>query len=226
MIIFQLAVARRPLQQLWVRDAGAFKLDGMGVVLVALLLVLPTFLLVRYRHSLGTHLFVFPPMVGAVPAAFALRQQKGKSLLQALPWFAVALVIGLGVFALDAMHDGRPITFSSSKIPLLFAQLLMGFSALFVLEEVVFRGAIDPHLVAGSPGGASKWSAVFGSALWGLWHFQTLHSSNAHDYLVTFLFEIALGIPLVFCWRRSGTLVLPAIAHALIDSYRNMIGGG
>jgi hypothetical protein len=33
-------------------------------------------------------------------------------------------------------------------------------------------------------------------------------------------------VPLSFCWRRSGTLVLPAAAHALIDAYRNMIASG
>jgi hypothetical protein len=31
------------------------------------------------------------------------------------------------------------------------------------------------------------------------------------------------GVPLSFCWRASGTLVLPAAAHALIDSYRNCV---
>jgi hypothetical protein len=30
-------------------------------------------------------------------------------------------------------------------------------------------------------------------------------------------------VPLSFCWRASGTLVLPAAAHALIDSYRNSL---
>jgi len=33
-----------------------------------------------------------------------------------------------------------------------------------------------------------------------------------------------LGLLLSICWRRSGTLVLPAAAHALIDAYRNVIG--
>jgi uncharacterized membrane protein len=32
-----------------------------------------------------------------------------------------------------------------------------------------------------------------------------------------------IGVPLSFCWRASGTLVLPAGAHALIDSYRNCV---
>jgi len=32
-----------------------------------------------------------------------------------------------------------------------------------------------------------------------------------------------IGVPLSFCWRASGTLVLPAAAHALIDSYRNSL---
>jgi hypothetical protein len=25
------------------------------------------------------------------------------------------------------------------------------------------------------------------------------------------------------CWRKGGTLVLPALAHALIDAYRNSV---
>jgi hypothetical protein len=30
-------------------------------------------------------------------------------------------------------------------------------------------------------------------------------------------------MPLSFCWRRGGTLVLPAAAHAFIDAYRNAV---
>ena len=32
-----------------------------------------------------------------------------------------------------------------------------------------------------------------------------------------------IGIPLSLCWRKGGTLVLPAAAHALIDAYRNTV---
>ena len=32
-----------------------------------------------------------------------------------------------------------------------------------------------------------------------------------------------IGIPLSLCWRKGGTLALPAAAHALIDAYRNTV---
>jgi hypothetical protein len=40
---------------------------------------------------------------------------------------------------------------------------------------------------------------------------------------VVIIVHSLVGVPLSFCWRASGTLVLPAAAHALVDAYRNTV---
>jgi membrane protease YdiL (CAAX protease family) len=94
------------------------------------------------------------------------------------------------------------------------------------LEEVAFRGAIDSHVH--NPNDKHSWlSAIFVSALWGLWH---LPIAGAHGILQLVmliillpLIHIATGIFLSISWRRSGNLAVPAIVHALIDAVRNML---
>jgi hypothetical protein len=60
-----------------------------------------------------------------------------------------------------------------------------------------------------------------------LWHLppemvaggQTFGELLAIDLFVHSL----VGVPLSFTWRQSRTLMLPALAHALIDAYRNAV---
>ena len=74
--------------------------------------------------------------------------------------------------------------------------------------------------------GARGWiSAIFVSALWGAWHLPIAgaNDSSAHAAITLVAVHTLVGVPLSFCWRKGGTLVLPAAAHALIDAYRNTV---
>jgi membrane protease YdiL (CAAX protease family) len=129
--------------------------------------------------------------------------------------------------ATRARIDGRSILFSLSQLPLFADQFFVMFTECFVVEELVFRGAIDTYLAPVSGDPSRRWmSTVFVSSLWGLWHLPYNHPT-AHEIPLTVAIVVfacnLVGVPLSFCWRRSGTLVLPAAAHALIDCYRNMI---
>jgi membrane protease YdiL (CAAX protease family) len=228
-VIFQLGIARRPLRQLWVRDGGggAFRLDRTGVILAVGLILVSALNLMKNWHSWKIELgFVFG-IVGAIPAAFALRRQTKEGLRRGLPSFAAAIVLSLVYSMTRAQIDGRSILFSLHKLPLFVDQFLVMFSENFVVEEVVFRGAIDTYLapVLGDP--LPRWtSAVFVSSLWGLWHLPLNHPTASEIPLtitIVVFASILLGVPLSFCWRRGGTLVLSSTAHALSDCYRNMI---
>ena len=221
LVFFQLAVARRPLSQLWARDAKALCLDRVSVAVVALFILVAVGALVK-QHDYPDRVsaFVFA-ITGAIPAAFALRQQRGQPLRQALPAFAAAVAIGCAFFvALALRHGGSPVP-DWPKLSSIGRTTLWLFVILFAVEEVVFRGGLDTHVAAGSGQGLQPWgSALFVSALWGLWHFPLCQKG---DEPVVLAVSVALGVPLSFCWRRSGTLVLPAAAHALLDAYRNVI---
>jgi membrane protease YdiL (CAAX protease family) len=96
----------------------------------------------------------------------------------------------------------------------------------FLLEEVWFRGVLDSHLHR--PGEArGAFSAVYVSALWGIWHYPITGPHHLQDLLPTLVsllvVHIAIGTLLSRAWRRSGNLLVPGSVHALIDAIRNAI---
>src|SRR4029453_2650967 len=168
---------------------------------------------------------------GAVLSGFALSQQRGSSARQALPSFLAAVLIGVGIMAASALARHHSIGFSLPKLAYLVKQFLLYFTVCFALEEVVFRGALDSHVYQSrsdsQPSGSPWLSAIFVSALWGIWHLPTAPVSNAPAFAAiipsVLIVHTLVGVPLSFCWRASGTLVLPSAAHALIDTYRNAL---
>jgi membrane protease YdiL (CAAX protease family) len=234
LLAFQLGLRRQPLRTLWARDAISFRLDWIGVLLAGLLMIVPAgglFFAFLPQRMWVPVLWEVCAMAGAVCAAFALRQQRASQARRALPWFAAAVLIGAGIFAANALTNGRPAGFPPVKSVLLVAQFLSYFAVLFVLEEAVFRGALDSHLCQPSSGrsaGNLPWlSAIFVSVLWGLWHLPMFSSGTLAGLgwtaLQLIVVHTLVGVPLSFAWRTGGTLVLPAAAHALIDAYRNVI---
>ncbi len=103
------------------------------------------------------------------------------------------------------------------------------FTLGFVVEEVVFRGALDTYLSPAMTEGWPGWaSAMVVSALRGCWHLPLAQFGDVRQMATLvgheLFHQIAMGVPLSLCWRRSGTLVLPSAAHAIIDAHRNIIG--
>jgi hypothetical protein len=69
-------------------------------------------------------------------------------------------------------------------------------------------------------------TAIFISVLWGLWHLPIAPDNQSLAGVVRLLaLQVPLGILLSYTWRSSGTLLLPAVAHAWVDAYRNVILG-
>jgi membrane protease YdiL (CAAX protease family) len=95
--------------------------------------------------------------------------------------------------------------------------------AVFVMEEVLFRGLLDPYLHGSTPA-TDRASALYGSALWGLWHLPVM-SVDLGLLTVPYLVAIhtVLGYVLVTSWRRTGNLAAPGIAHAVSDALRNAV---
>lgn len=229
-LLFQHFVSRRPIQQIWVREAETFRLDRAGIALAALLMALAAYALSQVATA--GHSWVFPLLIpscaGAIFAAFAIRLQSAAQFWRALPSFGAAQGIGFVVVLFHARHAGYSPQLNLDKIPLLAEQFVIMFTGMFIVEEVVFRGMLDSHIYQCGSSWQAQWkSAIFVSALWGLWHLPFSRYSNlselSPDLIQNLIVEISVGVPLSFCWRRSGTLLLPAAAHALIDAYRNAI---
>jgi membrane protease YdiL (CAAX protease family) len=215
-VAFQLGICRRPLHQLWVRDAESFHLDRKGIMLAIAIIAVQAALF--WRILLPWHIWgaLFLPLViiGSMGFAYALHQQRADRFKQALPSFAVAVFIGcILVWTL------KPSLGLSAAMPLaLLKNFIRVLPCVFVIDEVVFRGLLDSYVAPSSGSRRVQWiSAIFISALWGFWHLW--HTQVFLDFALT----LALGVPLSFCWRKSGTLLLPGVAHALIDACRDTI---
>ena len=234
-VLFQRFVRHRPLRQLWVRDAAAFRLTLVGIVIAVLLILAPGYDLIFMavpKKLWVVALWLLCALAGAVFAAFAITQQRASAARRALPSFMSAVLIGMAIMAASALARHHDVGVPLSKLSLLLKQFLLYFTVTFVLEEVAFRGALDSHIYQpptdGQQRGRLAWlSAIFVSALWGIWHLPLLPTGGAAAFAaaipVLIIVHTLTGVPLSFCWRASGTLVLPAAAHALIDSYRNCV---
>ena len=233
-VLFQLFIGRRPLRNLWARDATSFRLGLIGVVIAALLMLVPgydLFFVALPNKSWVVALWLVCAMAGAVFAAFALRRQRSSDARRGLPSFVAAVLIGIGIMAASALAGHHSIGFPLPKLVFLLRQFLLYFTACFALEEVAFRGALDLHVCRprsnGQASGSPWLSAIFVSALWGIWHLPMVPNPSAPAFAAAIpaviIIHTLVGVPLSFCWRVSGTLVLPAAAHALVDAYRNTV---
>ena len=227
--VFQLMVRRRPLAELWVRDAPAFALRWPAPVFAAGLAGLPAYELgssMRTGQLGSTEGWLLCCLAGAGLAAFAIREQRGPALRQAAPAFVAAIAVGCALIAYAAMESGGSPAVPLFRVRFLLTQFLFYFPVCFVLEEVAFRGALDAHVAPSDAARPGVWiSAIFVSGLWGVWHLPLAgaNGSSAQTALTLVAAHALVGVPLSFCWRRGGTLALPAAAHALIDAYRNTV---
>ena len=233
-VLFQLFIRRQPLRSLWVRDAASFRLGLVGVVIAGVLILVPGYDLVVFalpKRLWIVALWLLCACAGAVLAAFALRQQEANAARRGVPSFIAVVVTGTAIMAAGALARHHSVGFPLPKLFFLLKQFLLYFAVSFALEEVAFRGCLDSHLyrpLKNWQASGSPWpSAIFVSALWGIWHLPTLPIPSARGFAAAIpaliIVHTLVGVPLSFCWRASGTLLLPAAAHALIDAYRNTV---
>ena len=117
---------------------------------------------------------------------------------RALPSFISAVLIGMAIMAASALASHHDIGVPLSKLFLLLKQFLLYFTVTFVLEEVAFRGALDSHIYQpptdGQRRGGSAWlSAIFVSALWGIWHLPLLPTGGVAAFAAAIPLLIMTG---------------------------------
>jgi membrane protease YdiL (CAAX protease family) len=231
---FQLFVRKKPLVALWVRDAARFRLEPFGIILALAFAALPVIDIIQSFKSWPSSAHIVDLLwsiccvAGAVCAAFALSQFTRATWKSLGFCVATAGVIGCGIMIGGALLQKQSLVLATPKLWGGLKSFLLYFPVCFILEEVAFRGAIDSHVH--QPGDRHAWlSALFVSAMWGLWHLPT---SGASDVLSVITLAIVLplihlfdGMFLSFGWRRSGNLAVPAAVHALIDAVRNALLG-
>lgn len=230
-LLFQLLIRREPLQTLWVREYHRFSLSRWGLLIAFALMIYPVKQIIS--KGMSHHLtpvfccFMVAVMAGAVGAGYSLCYFKRDTWR----YFSLCLLIGGGVgvsimvsFAVIRAHMMHQSLYPN--VPTGLSSLATYFPISFILEEVVFRGLLDSHIHP-KPESRGILSAMFVSALWGLWHIPVaLHrgDKNAVAIVAMLLFtHTVIGVPLSIFWRRSGNLAVPAFSHAFIDAVRNSL---
>jgi membrane protease YdiL (CAAX protease family) len=226
-LAFQLYVARRPLHEMWVRHAPAFHLSQRDLIVAGFLAIVPVVVLisdVSNSAGAGTYLWDLVVIAGAVPAAWALRQFVPRTRRYLLLCLGTAGVIGVfwlvGLDFLDDMFFHRAASEPGFDLLVFVQYLFLYLPALFLIEEVVFRGVLDSHVQhEGEHHGIL--TAIYVSVLWGLWHYPI---RGAEPVLALVLVMGTTGIFLSIYWRRSGNLGVSGGTHAFMDSVRNAFG--
>jgi hypothetical protein len=240
LLIFQLVIQRQPIRTLWVRGGPPIIVDAGLVILWIALAIVPAYSAATAAESgnLAHAALSVAAVVGAFGAAYAIRSagpQTGAQLVFcSLTVGAIAAVPSLlSAVAPNLLHlhiSGRaPSSEPAAVWPIVQAagSVFLFAPVGFVVEEVFFRGALDTYLHRGEEG--TGWvSAVFVSALWGLWHLpgqveSGLDSSHLVSVVVSLLAaQIVIGVPLSLWWRKSCNLIVPDTAHAFLEAIRTV----
>ncbi len=225
-VLFQVFIARRPLRELWLRFGQNMRFDHWTAVWLILFLIGPIQAIVNgvRFHNWPVVIYGIAAIVGAAGAAFAFRvlgaanlRRLGLWLLLSIPTVIVLLLIRRSVPG-AALHDTAFLT----RLWTQAQSLLFYVPALFVVEEVFFRGALDSYLHRDEHG-TGLVSAAYVSALWGLWHTPIIGPLSMRLILALIGVQLFLGLILSWLWRKSGNLAMCGTLHAIMDSLRNAL---
>jgi len=233
---FQRFVARAPLRAAWVRDGEPFRFERRLVVRAIVFALAPLLSIVDVIHLRSWP--AAAAVVAGVVGAFGLAYARGAvprgglaRLLRGAVVAAVPAIVVLGGYALlheETLHVQLPTWGVAAVVGgISFAQYV---PVCFAVEEVLFRGVLDSYVAQASDGPRARAAtAVILSALWGLWHLPLVlkagmgASAVASMVGLMLLVHVVAGLALTAAWRWRGTLLVPAVAHALVDAVRNAL---
>ena len=219
----QALVVRRPLRALWLRGGRAITITARSLVAVAVVSLAPAMIAIAGAQA-GDFVragYGLAGIVGAFGAVHAIRAMTGDAALATVRATLINTAILAAVMTAFRLATGGfdgQVARAATTIAISIATYV---PAVFVIEEVLFRGLIDPYLHA-SAAGRDRGTALYGSVLWGLWHLPVM-SVDLGVLTIPYLVAIhgVLGVVLVAAWRRTGNLAAPGIAHAVSDAVRN-----
>lgn len=222
-LAFQALVARRPLQAMWLRTVPAFAFTRASTAAVVAIGVAPGIMAVSGVMAGNPVRAVYGAVgiVGAVGAVYCLRAIDRRGLRETLRATAVGSAAMITVMVAYRLATGGFHGDLSGALVAVVVSFATYLPAVFVIEEVLFRGVIDAYLAPGTEP-RRRSASIVGSALWGVWHLPVMGVGLGVltvPYLV--VMHVLVGWALVRAWRRTGNLAAPGLAHAAIDALRN-----
>jgi membrane protease YdiL (CAAX protease family) len=224
-IAFQVLVVRRPLRALWLRDARRISFTARSILAVAVVAIAPTAIVIRGIREGDPVLagYGLAGMVGAVGAVYAMREMDRDAVRSTVRATLITSAILVSIMVAYRTATGGFDGNVASAVAAALVSVATYLPVVFVMEEVLFRGLLEPYLHGSTPG-PDRASALYGSALWGMWHLPVM-SIALGVWTIPYLVVVhtALGYALVTGWRRTGNLAAPGIAHAVSDALRNAL---
>jgi membrane protease YdiL (CAAX protease family) len=224
-IAFQVLVVRRSLRSLWLRQAPPMTFTPRSIVAIVVIAIAPAIVAVGGVRDGDLALvgWGLAAMVGAVGAVYALRAMDRDAVQSTIRTTLIAVAILVGIMVAYRLATGGFNGNLAAALATTVISLATYLPVVFVMEEVLFRGLIDTYLHGSTPG-PDRASALYGSALWGIWHLPVAFlalGALTIPYLV--VVHTAIGYFMVTAWRRTGNLAAPGIAHGVIDALRNAV---
>jgi membrane protease YdiL (CAAX protease family) len=222
---FQVLVIRRPLRSLWLRLAPPMTFTPRSIAAIVVLAIAPAIVTASGIRDGDLALFGWglAAMVGAVGAVYALREMDRDAVRSTIRTTLITGAVLVGIMVAYRMATGGFHGNLAAALTTTLISLLTYLPVVFVVEEVLFRGLIDTYLHGSTPG-PDRASALYGSALWGLWHLPVAFLALGVltiPYLV--IVHTIIGYVMVIAWRRTGNLAAPGVSHAVIDALRNAV---
>lgn len=240
-VVWQLAVRRRPLLELWVdrwsNHGRGWGRVAIGVVVGGAAAVLPVWMLLKtwtqVRHEPAMLAWNVCAIGGAAGVGYAtskLRAQDAGNVFGSLGTAGLVgsgLMVGFALLRVYMLHQSLPHLAPALKVA--GESFALYVPICFLLEEVSFRGLVDADVRDGRTiEGLAM--AAFSSVLWGLWHVPIAPVTKPIEFasvsIVYPVLHALIGIPLALWYRRSGNLLVPTLTHAFIDALRNALQSG
>ena len=222
---FQILVVRRPLRSLWLLQAPPMTFTPRSIAATVVLAIAPAIVAVGGVRDGDLALvgWGLAAMVGAIGAVYALRVMDRDAVRLTIRTTLITGAVLVGVMVAYRLATGGINGNLAAALTTTAISLLTYLPVVFVMEEVLFRGLIDTYLHGSTPG-PDRASALYGSALWGLWHLPVAFLALGVltiPYLV--VVHTTMGYFMVTAWRRTGNLAAPGVSHAVIDALRNAV---
>jgi membrane protease YdiL (CAAX protease family) len=224
-IALQVLLVRRPLRALWLRQAPPMRLTRRSIGAIIALAIAPAIVAVGGVRDGDVALvgWGLAAMIGAVGAVYALLAMDREAARSTIRTTLITAAVLVGIMVVYRLATGGFNGDLAAAIATAAISLATYLPVVFVMEEVLFRGVIDTYLHGSTPG-QDRASALYGSALWGIWHLPVAFVALG-IMMIPYLVAVhtILGYFLVTSWRRTGNLAAPGIAHAVIDALRNAV---
>jgi len=170
-IAFQRLVVRRPLRSLWLRETPPMTFSRRSIMAVVVTAIAPGIVAVRGIRDGDLALvgWGLAAMVGALGAVYALRAMDRDAVRTTIRTTLITGAILVAIMVAYRLATGGFNGNLVAAVATTVISLATYLPVVFVMEEVLFRGLIDTYLHGSTPG-PDRASALYGSALWGIWH--------------------------------------------------------